>query len=182
MSIRDRLDDAELLWAHGREAGALLSALVAVAAIAKQRYPNLGDRRGFEALLGGTHEWSIAIEFRGRLVDLDRFFYTWMRCELVHDAALPVDLRIDRDFADPATLTVRAGGEPERVVLLTPAWFEFFVGIIRDHLDSADDHAGGESSWPRAGTCSRCGELIGLGMASRTTITAALPPTLDACP
>lgn len=65
MSIRDRVTDAIILWRSGRKDGALLSALVAVAATARRRYPvgtpsideptsrrGMGDRESFERFLG----------------------------------------------------------------------------------------------------------------------------------
>lgn len=139
LSVQERLDDAELLWNQGRRSGALLSVLVAVAALAKIAYPNRGDRQGFEHFMRTTHDWTISVEFRGKPTDLDHLFYKWMRCELVHDASLPVDIRIDDDFADPETMTVRAGGAPEHVVLLTPAWFAFLTDAARQRLDTQLD-------------------------------------------
>lgn len=134
VSIQDRLDDAELLWRHGRREGALLNALVAVAALARREYPKAGDRAGFEALLRSSHTWQISVEFRGQQVDIDRIFYKWLRCHLVHEGALPLDMRIDGEFADPTTLSIRAGGEPEKVLLLTPGWFDFLTGLVRERL------------------------------------------------
>lgn len=145
MSIQDRLDDAELLWRHGRESGAMLSALVAIAAIAKQRYPDAGDRERFESFMRAAHEWTISIEFRGQQTELDHLFYKWMRCELVHDASLPIDLRIDHQFADPASLAVRAGGEPEKVAMITPAWFGFLTDLIYAHLGKSRSSGDGRS-------------------------------------
>lgn len=134
MSITDRLADAELLWGHGHREGALLLVLVAVAASAREAYPHLGrgkDRQAFCTFLRAQHDWTISVEFRGAQVDLDELFYEHLRCELVHKAGLPVDLRIDEDFADPHSLTVRAGGTPERTVLLTPAWYHFLAEAVR---------------------------------------------------
>lgn len=113
---------------------ALLSVLVATAAVARQAYPKLGDHAGFEALLRSSHGRRISVEFRGQQVDIDHLLYKWLRCQLVHEGALPVDLRIDPNFADPSTLGIRAGGEPDRVLLLTPAWFDFLAGIVRAQI------------------------------------------------
>lgn len=47
--IRERAEDAKLLWNAGRHEGAFLVALVAVAARARREYPRLsGDREVFE--------------------------------------------------------------------------------------------------------------------------------------
>lgn len=143
MSIEDRLNDADLLRAHGRGEGALLNILVAVAALARQRHPALGDRAGFEALLREYHNWTIEVEFRGTLVNTDHLLYTWLRCHLVHEATLPPDIRIDHDFADPASLSIRAGGPPEHTVLLSPGWLNHLTEQTQRHhrtLKAADEH------------------------------------------
>lgn len=133
MSIEDRLNDADLLRAHGREEGALLNILVAVAALARQSHPALGDRAGFEALLRQYHNWTIEVEFRGTPVDTDHLLYTWLRCHLVHEATLPPDIRIDHDFTAPASLSIRAGGPPEHTVLLSPGWLDHLADQTRRH-------------------------------------------------
>lgn len=57
MSITDRLRDADLLREHGRHEGALLSTLVAVAATARQVYPQDGDGEAFRRFLRDQHDW-----------------------------------------------------------------------------------------------------------------------------
>jgi hypothetical protein len=47
VSIRDRLVDADVLWTAGRREGALFSALVAVTAIGRHKYPRLPDGQAF---------------------------------------------------------------------------------------------------------------------------------------
>ncbi|WP_454296553.1 hypothetical protein [Salana multivorans] len=132
MSIEERLGDADLLWRNGRREGALLNVLVAVAATARKAYPEAsGDRASFQDFMRSTHGWTIGIEYRGRQVDLDYLFYKWLRCELVHTAALPPDLRIDDRFSDPHSCSIRAGGAPEYTVLLSPGWYHFLVEAVR---------------------------------------------------
>lgn len=135
MSIDDRLADAELLWQHGHREGALLSALVAVAATARRAHPDIhSDAAAFRRFLRSKHDWTISVEYRTKQTDLDQLFYKWLRCELVHQASLPVDLRVDDQFADPNSLTVKAGGPPDHVLLLTPAWFHFLTHSVRETL------------------------------------------------
>jgi len=132
MSIEDRLADADLLWHYGRREGALLIVLVAVAATARQTFPGLkGDRAAFEAFMRTTHDWTIAVEHRGEAIDMDHLSYKWLRCELVHTGSLPSDLRIDDSFADPLACGVRAGGEPDYTVLLSPGWYPFLASAVR---------------------------------------------------
>lgn len=49
-----------------------------------------------------------------------------MRCELVRDGRLPVDLRF-KDDAEPGELSVRAGGAPNYVLLVSPGWFDQLI-------------------------------------------------------
>lgn len=132
MSIVDRLADADLLWQHNRREGALLVVLIAVAATARRSFPGLeNDRAAFEAFMRTTHDWTIAVEHRGEAVDMDHLFYKWLRCELVHTGSLPSDLRIDDSFPDPRACGVRAGGEPDHTVLLSPGWYPFLASAVR---------------------------------------------------
>lgn len=141
--ILARMDDAECLWANGRREGAFLMALVAVAAAGRLAHPEIrGDRANFVAFLKDSHNWTSSVEYRGKQVDLDLLFYKWMRCELVHNGRLPIDLRIDNSFADPRSCTVRAGGKPDYTVLVSPGRFWF--------LSSA-------CGWPQSDTCDRTG-------------------------
>jgi len=90
MSIEDRLADADLLWKNGRREGALLSVLVAVAATARKTFPEItGDRASFEAFMKTTHGWTIGVEYRGQVVDLDHLFYKWLRCERAANSSTP---------------------------------------------------------------------------------------------
>ncbi len=36
-----------------------------MAALSRLQHPSLGDRAGFETLLGEFHDWTIEVEFRG---------------------------------------------------------------------------------------------------------------------
>jgi hypothetical protein len=128
MSAEDRLIDAQGLWAAGRREGALLLAMVALAASARRDHPKSTDRDAFVAFLKSRHTWTISVEFRGDQWDLDILFYTWLRCELVHQAALPIDIRFDDALTG---LEVRAGGSPEFVLLIAPDWFHFFASAAR---------------------------------------------------
>lgn len=134
-SICARVDDAEFLWHCGREQSGLLLALVAVAARARLENPSgHGDRLVFETYLRQQHDWTISVEYRGQQWDTDHLFYTWMRCELVHVAGLPMDLVIDDGLTEPGGLAIRAGGAPEHVLRLSPGWFTFFCHAATDGL------------------------------------------------
>lgn len=129
-AIGERLADARALWQTGRRESALLLALVAVAARGKLELPDVkrnGDN--FRAYLRRTHDWTIEVEFRGQLVNTDQLLYKYLRCQLAHEAGLPIDIVIDDQLDKPGALTIRAGGAPECVVRLTPAWFDFLCRV-----------------------------------------------------
>ncbi|HRC12807.1 MAG TPA: hypothetical protein PLX68_08035 [Dermatophilaceae bacterium] len=121
--IHARLEDAELLWTSGRRESGLLICLVAFAALSRLTTPRLSDREAFEVLMKTTHSWTIRVEYRGSLHDIDHILYKWLRCELIHTAALPVDLAIDDTLAPADVLAIRAGGPPQHRLLISPAWF-----------------------------------------------------------
>ena len=134
MSVRDRVDDALLLWRHGHRQGALLSALVAVAATARKRFPDrraVGDRDAFERFLESAHSVRLSVEYRGECQAMEHIFYKWFRCELVHEGGLPVDIAFIPDDASGA-LSVRAGGAPEFLLKLSEGWFNHLVHAVVD--------------------------------------------------
>lgn len=134
MSIEDRIADARLLWDHGRREGALLSALVAVAAASRQRFPRsagYSDRQAFTQLLSDALPWNIAVEYRGKLVPVEELFYEWFRCQLVHEGRLPQDIQF-LDDVEPEALVIRAGGAPEYVLKVSPGWLATLARAATD--------------------------------------------------
>lgn len=55
----------------------------------------------------------------GKLWPVEDILYKWFRCEIVHAGGLPADLRF-LDTADIDELSVRAGGTPDYVLLVSP--------------------------------------------------------------
>ena len=122
MSIRDRVEDAKFLWQHGRREGAFLCALSAVAATARLRYPDrkaVKDSEAFKQFMSVSLTVRLSVEFRGELHSIEQILYKWLRCELVHEGGLPVDIQ----FMPGKELVVRAGGAPEFVLKLSEGWF-----------------------------------------------------------
>ena len=95
MSIRARIEDALLLWDNGRKEGAFLSALVAVAATSRRRFPDrksVTDQDAFIQFVEKTLSYRIHVEYRGECRPIEQIFYKWIRCQLVHEGGLPVDI------------------------------------------------------------------------------------------
>jgi hypothetical protein len=128
MSIRARVEDALLLYKNGRHEGAFLNALVAVAASARRDRPDksVTDRDCFEEFLNQRLPGVLAVEFRGECHPIQRIFYKWFRCELVHEGGLPVDVQ----FIDTEELTVRAGGKPEYILKVSHGWFHWLIRSV----------------------------------------------------
>lgn len=129
MGIRERIEDAEVLWHEGRAEGALLAALVAVSATARRKYPKRGDRDGFEQLLLDARTWRLSLEFRGSQEPIERLLWKWFRCELVHEGRLPVDIRLT-PIKPNGDLSARAGGAPHYELQLSEAWLHHLLDVV----------------------------------------------------
>src|SRR5205085_11978480 len=132
MSIRTRVEDAIFLWEHGRLEGGFLSVLVAVAASARRQFPDrkaVGDRESFERFLSNAHTVRISIEYRGECHPIEHIFYKWLRCELVHEGSIPIDIQF-MSGEKPGVLSVRAGGTPEYVLKISHGWFYHLVNLV----------------------------------------------------
>lgn len=144
MSIQDRIEDSLFLWENNRREGAFLSVLTAVAATARRRYPDrkkIGDREAFEKFVSTASSVRIlGVEFRGELHSIERILYKWLRCELVHEGGVPVDIRFTNN-GDPRSRGIRAGGAPEYVLELTEGWFHFLISIVVSAEENESDFA-----------------------------------------
>lgn len=127
--ISDHIDDALFLWKSGRKEGALLFALIAVAATARLRYPKMKDRDCFEHFLHDTHLPVLRVEYRGECHPFEHIFYKWLRCQLVHEGGLPLDIHFIGDDV-PGSMSVRAGGAPEYILKIGHGWFNHLIGSV----------------------------------------------------
>jgi hypothetical protein len=100
MSVKERLDDARILYDNNRREGALLSVLIAVAATSRKRYPQrtLTDRDAFTRFVGEEMltitrvVQNFNVNYRGQMRPLQDFLYKFVRCQLAHEAELPADI------------------------------------------------------------------------------------------
>ena len=100
MSVRNRIIDAQLLYANDRKEGALLSILVAVAATSRKRYP-VGTKNDGEAFTSFLTEelpkvirvGKFVVKFRNEMILLQDLLYKFVRCNLTHEAELPEDIK-----------------------------------------------------------------------------------------
>lgn len=107
MSIRSRVEDSQALMSLGRADGALLSALVAVAATSRKRYPKSvepEDGKAFTRFLGEemrvltagaivnvnvAYPGADPAKYPDRLMPLQDVLYKFVRCALIHEGGLP---------------------------------------------------------------------------------------------
>ena len=127
--IRSRTDDAILLWEKGRQEGAFLSALIAVAATARLRYPQAKDREAFEQFLRDSHTVKLSVEYRGECHPIEHVLYKWLRCQLVHEGRIPIDIQFMEDV-QPGSMSVRAGGAPQYILKIGTGWFHHMIGSV----------------------------------------------------
>ena len=136
MTIAQRLDDAEFLWLAGRREGAMLSALVAFAATARralpdEKYDSVAFQRLFQEQLNSA--WTIT--FRGKSTPLSLLFYKWLRCELVHQGTLPVELSFNDDDSGGLFDVALSGNYS---ISLSNVWYHSLVLAVLGHPANAD--------------------------------------------
>ncbi|MGO9318852.1 MAG: hypothetical protein ACLPXT_15400 [Terracidiphilus sp.] len=129
MSIKSRLDDAEVLWKSGRLEGAFVLALIAVAATSRRAFPSQKDGEAFENFLNQGWFKRLSVEYKGKAHPIFHIFYKWFRCELIHEGALPLDIEFMPD-PEPGVLSVRAGGAPNYVLKVSYGWFQELVKTV----------------------------------------------------
>ena len=93
--IRDRIEDAQILWKSSRIEGAFISVLIAVAATAKKRYPQkkFKDNERYRKFLldemgsiTGGPSTNVKFYHNGKYkVPLENIIYNILRCKLVHE-------------------------------------------------------------------------------------------------
>lgn len=128
MSIKSRVEDANMLFGFKRYEGAFLNILIAVAATSRKENPSRTIKDGdcFIQFLEKRWQGSMSVEYRGELYTVQRLFYKWFRCELVHESRLPMDI----EFIDSQELSVRAGGHPEYVLKVSYGWYHWLLNSV----------------------------------------------------
>jgi hypothetical protein len=111
MSSKSRIEDADILFNIGRKEGALLLVLIAIAATSRKRYPH-PQHRDDEAFInfvseempkyapGWKKDTKVNIDFRGESLWMPKVLYKFVRCNLAHEAKVPIfiSFKDDEDF------------------------------------------------------------------------------------
>lgn len=103
MGVRDRIEDAKVLWSAGRFEGAAIQVLIAVAATVRKRYPMpMADNEAYKRFIldeiakitNGPNK-NVDFFYDGsHHVGLEHLIYKFMRCNLVHEGTLPSTLTL----------------------------------------------------------------------------------------
>ncbi len=129
MSIRHRIDDAIILWENNRHEGALLCALIAAAATARQEHPDLPrDRECFEHFFKNRKWGQLRVAYQNDFFPIESIFYKYLRNTLVHEGALPSDIEFYPDER-PNCFTVQGGGNG-LPLKLSHGWFHEIVNCV----------------------------------------------------
>lgn len=98
MSLKNRIEEAKILWNAGRKEGAFILVLIAVAATSRKRYPKpILDSEAFKQFIldemgtiTGGPDKNVAFPFMGNdKTPLEDILYYHLRCQLVHEGAMP---------------------------------------------------------------------------------------------
>ena len=121
MGIRDLIDDAKLLWRHGRKFGAFVLVLVCVSGTSRKRYPRnkMGDEEAFKRFvldemgtITGGPKYGVAFPFQGQDdVPLEDILYEQLRCHVIHEGEMPSSIYF--------THTTYKDGKMQHVLKLT---------------------------------------------------------------
>lgn len=108
MTVRNRLEDAQVLATAGRHEGAFVLVLIAAAATSRKRYKRQewDDGEAFKnfihdemGVITGGPKYGVVIPFQGKDTPLEEILYYHLRCQLVHEGAMPETIV----FTEPRT-------------------------------------------------------------------------------
>ncbi|MFQ5806230.1 MAG: hypothetical protein ACE5I3_07265 [Phycisphaerae bacterium] len=95
MSVKDRIEDAEILWQHGRKEGAWVLGLIAAAATSRKRYPRpTPDNQAFKSFIRDVvptlmYGKPLQRTPNPRIIfdrtPVEDIVYEHLRCNLVHE-------------------------------------------------------------------------------------------------
>ena len=124
MAIRDRLADADVLWAAGRREGALLSVLVAIAAASREEWPDIeGDKKKFCKFVSRRMSGAVDVVRDGKSVTFESLLYKFYRNSLAHEASLPQNVVFASSENGTTYLHVVLGLPPEGALVISEDWY-----------------------------------------------------------
>ena len=154
MSVRERLEDAILLWRYDRREGAWIQVLIAAAATARQRFPTGGDGEVFRKFIREVTPTindatmpripgGVTVIFESKVakpMSLDEAFYKHLRCYLLHEAVMPQDVCLSPSkVVDGKLVAELRGGAP---LAIPDFWVLNLAKAVADAPENAAACAG----------------------------------------
>lgn len=148
MSIKARIEDAELLWQRGRKEGAWILALIAAAATSRKRYPKpIPDNKAFKSFIRDvlpTLVFGKSIESSTPNPNIifdktpvEDIVYEHLRCNLLHEATLSHQVAFSEskimDGMVQGTIVV---GSPN---MIPGFWVLHLIKAVRDAPENFSD-------------------------------------------
>jgi len=151
MSIRARIEDAEMLWKQGRKEGAWVLALVAAAATSRKRYPRpVRDNEAFKSFIRDV----LPTLMFGKPLDantpnprivfdqtpVEDIVYEHLRCNLVHEAAPNSQISFSESkLVDGKLQAQLAVGSPN---VIPDFWVLHLIKAVREAPENAAEFDG----------------------------------------
>lgn len=146
MSIRDRTEDAEVLWQHGRKEGAWVLALIAAAATSRKKYPKRPDGEAFKSfirdilptlLLGKPSQGSPNPAVIFDQTPVEDIVYKHLRCNLIHEGEISQQVAFSESkVVDGALKAKFAVGTPNEI---PDFWVLHLLKAVREAPENADE-------------------------------------------
>lgn len=140
MGIRERVEDATVLWQRGRKEGAWVLALIAAAATSRKRYPRpMQDNEAFKAfirdimptlVLGKPVQGAPNPRIVFDQTPVEDIVYEHLRCNLIHEGEVAPQVAFsDSKIVDGELKATLAVGSPN---LIPDFWVLNLIKAVRE--------------------------------------------------
>lgn len=149
MSIKARIADAEFLWEGGRKESAWVSALIALAATSKIRYPKKKAGEAFRQFVrdiavaimtgedGGPSPLSIRYGTPTNHRTLEDILYEELRCNLIHEGEL-ADVSLSESHIKDGKFETMMCGPPQGAAEIPDIWVLTIIKALKSAPENAD--------------------------------------------
>lgn len=148
MSIRARIEDAELLWKHGRREGAWVLTLVAAAATSRKRYPRpCSDSKAFKQFIRDVSGTLVTGKSASDVANpqivfdqtpLEDIVYEHLRCNLVHEGQIATPVAFSESTVVDGKLQAKlAVGSPN---MIPDFWVFNLMRAVREAPENAGEY------------------------------------------
>ena len=150
MGVKDRIEDAGVLWEAGRREGAWVMALIAAAATSRKRYPKPETRLDSDAFKKFIRDIMPTLTLDKSLHDtqpnpgvmfrdkpLEDIIYHHLRCNLVHEAGLdPAVAFSESKIVDGERMATLSVGSPN---IIPDFWVRNLIQAVKGAPENASD-------------------------------------------